>query len=213
MFIAGSVSAPVFCRQLLHGLPLVHGFFQLHALSYCIAAAGVDSLDLLHLGTGQGVALHGDEGSRPSHHGDNAEQHDDHPVYARSVRVILGGQALQAHKADRNAHNGSGKTGHQLVHQAEQGAHDAGDVAAAAVGLIVGAVGNHGDGHIGGSVVSAVADAEKGDEQDCVQVQGQAVLPQNGQGESVTAAFATVLPSASSSSTATVSSPSTSVST
>ena len=188
MFIAGSASAPVFRRQLLHGLPLVHGFFQLHALGHCIAAAGVDSLDLLHLGTGQGVALHGDESSRPSHHGDDAEQHDDHPVHARGVGVILGGQALQAHKADRNAHNGSGQAGHQLVHQAEQGAHDAGDVVAAAVGLVVGAVGNHRDGHIGGGVVRTVADAEEGDEQDGVQVEGQAVLAQNGQGEGIAAA-------------------------
>ena len=188
MFIAGSVSAPVFRRQLLHGLPLVHGIFQLHALGHCIAAAGVDSLDLLHLGTGQGVALHGDEGRRPSHHGDDAEQHDDHPVHARGVGVILSGQALQAHKADRNAHNGSGKAGHQLVHQAEQSAHDTGDVVAAAVGLVVGAVGNHGDGHIGGGVVSAVADAEESDEQDGVQVQGQAILAQNGQGEGIAAA-------------------------
>ena len=49
------LSAPVFLRQLIHSLPLVHGFFQLHALGHCVAAAGVDSLDLLHLGTGQGI--------------------------------------------------------------------------------------------------------------------------------------------------------------
>ena len=169
-------------------MPLFHGIFQFHAVHNRVAAAGVDGLDLLHLLAGQGVALHGDEGGGPSHHRDDAEQHDDHPVHAGGVGVVLGGQAFEADEAHRDAHDGSGQAGHQLVHEAEQGAHDAGDVVAAAVGLIVRAVGDHRDGHIGGGVVCAVADAEEGDEEDGVQVDGQAVLSHDGQGEGVAAA-------------------------
>ena len=44
---------------------------------------------------------------------------------------------------------------------------------------------SHGDGHISRCVVSAIADAEERDEQDGVQIDGQAVLAHDGQGERI----------------------------
>ena len=55
-----------------------------------------------------------------------------------------------------------------------------------AVGLVVGAVGNHRNGHVGSSVVCAVADAEEQDEQNRVQVDGQTILAQQAQMECIT---------------------------
>ena len=100
----------------------------------------------------------------------------------------MGGQALKTDEAHSDADDGSGQAGHQLIHQAEQRTHDAGDVVAAAVSLVVGAVGDHGDGHIGGGVVCTIADAEECDEEDGVEVDGQAVVTHDGQGEGVAAA-------------------------
>ena len=81
----------VFGGQLVDGLPLGHGIFQRHTARNSIAAAGVDRLDLFHLFAGQAVALHGDECRGPGQHRDGAEQHNDHNVHARGVRVVLGG--------------------------------------------------------------------------------------------------------------------------
>ena len=63
-------------------------------------------------------------------------------------------------------HQRLGQRGHQLIHQGEQGAHDARDVRTRAISLIVRAVGHHGDRHIGGGVVRAVTDAEEHNKQD-----------------------------------------------
>ena len=67
------------------------------------AAAGVDGLDLFHLFAGQAVALHGDQSCGPGDHRDDAEQHDDHHVHARGVRIVLGGQGVQADEGNGNA--------------------------------------------------------------------------------------------------------------
>ena len=154
-------SGAVAFGQLVKGLPLLHGSLQRHTVCNGIAAAGVDSLDLLHLLTGQGVALHGDEGGRPGDHRDNAEQHDDDDIHARRVGVILGRQVVQADEGHSDADDRGSQTGHQLIDKAEQRTHDAGDILAGAVGLVIGAVGDHRDGHIGSGVVCTVADAEE----------------------------------------------------
>ncbi len=144
---------------------------------------GVDGLDLLHLLAGQAVALHGDEGGRPSDHRDDTEQDDDDHIHTGGVRIVLGRQALQADEADRHTDNGGGQAGNQLVNQAEQRTHDAGDVLAGLVRFVVRAVGDHRDGHIRRSIVRTVADAEQQDEQNRVQVDRQSALTQQAQAE------------------------------
>ena len=170
---------------MVDGLPFLHGVFQAHAARNSVAAACVDGLDFFHLFAGQAVVLHGEQGSSPCNHGDDAEQNDNNHVHAGGVRVVLGGQAVKADKADGHADHGSGQAGNQLVNQAEQSAHDTRDILAGDVGLVVRAVGNHGDGHIGSSVISAIANAEQSDEQDGVNVDGNLAVRHQRQGEGI----------------------------
>ena len=75
------------CQQYhssVHKAPLSTAYGVRHG----VAATDVDGLNLLNLLVGQGIALHGDQGSYPSSHRDDAELR----------RQVPGFESLRAHQ-------------------------------------------------------------------------------------------------------------------
>ena len=158
-----------------------HGLFQGHTACNRLFSGSVDGLNRFNPLTVQLIALHGPQRSSPCQHGNDAEQRDDHPVHAGHIRRFLQGQEIDANEQQGNGDHRGSQGGNQLVHKAEQRTHNAGNELAGAIGLIVRAVGHHGNGHIGGGVVCAIADAKAQNEGDGVQIDGQTFRPEQAQ--------------------------------
>ena len=97
-----------------------------HALGHGLLPGGIHRLDGLHLLARESITLHSDKGGSPGQHGDNAEHHDHRHLDAAGVGRAIVRQLVQTRADQENKrHQRLGQGGHQLVHQGEQGAHDA----------------------------------------------------------------------------------------
>ena len=101
--------------------------------------------------------MHGDHIGHKADDGQTHKAEDANKFKSRSQRRIHGGESRrEADGGAHDAHNSGGQRRDNLVHKAEQGAHETGDILAGAVDLIVGAVGDHGENDVAGDAGEAL---------------------------------------------------------
>ena len=137
-------------------------------------------LDLFHLLLGQGIELHSDQVADQTDHDHAVSAEDNAAAQARGNGVTHNGivVGVAAHAEHDTGDHGC-ERGDQLIHEAEQGAHQAGDLLAGTVDFVVGAVSGHGDNDVAGDALETGGDDSQN------EVEDQEVAPVQSAGSGV----------------------------